>query len=63
MHVVREPVGLAITRVTEKRRRVIVNRLVSKLDDHRPWNNETPLWIKKTSKIKAYSLPLLLYSE
>jgi hypothetical protein len=38
MHVVRERVGLAITRVAEKRRRVIVNCLVSKFDDYRPWN-------------------------
>jgi hypothetical protein len=43
--------------VTEKRRRVIENCLVSKLDDHRPWNKETTLLDKeRKSKTKAYSL-------
>jgi hypothetical protein len=43
MHVIRKPVGLATTQMTGKRRRVIVNCSVSKLDDYMPWNNETSL--------------------
>jgi hypothetical protein len=53
MHVVREPVGLANTRVTEKTRRVILYRLVSKLDDHGPWNNEIPLLDKENKEDKS----------
>jgi hypothetical protein len=41
--------------VTEKRRRVIVNGLVSKLDDHRPWNNDTPLLDKENKEDKSLS--------
>jgi hypothetical protein len=52
-HVVREPVGLANTRVTEKTRRVILYRLVSKLDDHGPWNNEIPLLDKENKEDKS----------
>jgi hypothetical protein len=56
MHVVREPVALAIIQGSEKGRRIIVNRLASKFDDHRPWYKETPLLDKENREEQDKSL-------
>jgi hypothetical protein len=60
MQVVREPVAFTITRITGKRRRVVVNRLISKVDDHRPCNNKTILLDKENNEEEDKSLcPLM----
>jgi hypothetical protein len=59
MYVFSGPMGLATTRVIEKRRRVIVDCLVSKLDDHRPWDKETLLLDRGKNEKQHKSLSLL----